>query len=222
VAAIRARGFRMVLNYAHSPASLVVPNMIGDLGVELISMNAPVDVGDLPTKTHEQSLAETAQMVRAVGAAVGVLLDIAGERIWLVDETGQPIPAETTLLLLLRELSAQTASGTLLVPVTETYEVEHVVNGSSNRVERTQASLHALLSAATEEGVLFAGASGGGYVFPDFLPAYDALASTGKVLEILARRRPPCRSWPRACPRSRACTPRHPARGRSRAPPCGC
>ena len=187
VAAIRARGFRMVLNYAHSPASLVVPNMIGDLGVELISMNAPVDVGDLPTKTHDQSLAETAQMVRAVGAAVGVLLDIAGERIWLVDETGQPIAAETTLLLLLRELSAQTASGTLLVPVTETYEVEHVVNGSSSRVERTQASLHALLSAATEEGVLFAGASGGGYVFPDFLPAYDALASTGKVLEILAR-----------------------------------
>ena len=145
VAAIRSRGFRMVLNYAHSPASLVVPNMIGDLGVELISMNAPVDVGDLPTKTHEQSLAETAQMVRAVGAAVGVLLDIAGERIWLVDETGQPIPAETTLLLLLRELSAQTAIGTLLVPVTETYEVEHVVNGSSNRVERTEASLHALL-----------------------------------------------------------------------------
>jgi mannose-1-phosphate guanylyltransferase/phosphomannomutase len=187
VAAIRARGFRMVLNYAHSPASLVVPNMIGDLGVELISMNAPVDVGDLPTKTHEQSLAETAQMVRAVGAALGVLLDIAGERIWLVDETGQPIPAETTLLLLLRELSAQTATGLLLVPVTETHEVEHVVNGSSNRVERTQASLHSLLSAATEEGVLFAGASGGGYVFPDFLPAYDALASTGKVLEILAR-----------------------------------
>src|SRR6476659_2116343 len=187
VAAIRARGFRMVLNYAHSPASLVVPNMIGDLGVELISMNAPVDVGDLPTKTHEQSLAETAQMVRAVGAAVGVLLDIAGERIWLVDETGQPIAAETTLLLLLRELSTQTASGTLLVPVTETYEVEHVVNGSSSRVERTQASLFFILSAATEEGVLFAGASGGGYVFPDFLPAYDALASTGKVLEILAR-----------------------------------
>ena len=73
------------------------------------------------------------------------------------------------------------------MPVTETHEVEHVVNGSSSRVERTKASLHALLSAATEEGVLFAGASGGGYVFPDFLPAYDALASTGKVLEILAR-----------------------------------
>ena len=32
----------------------------------------------------------------------------------------------------------------------------------------------------------------------------------------------PVGAGPRACPRSRACTPRHRARGRSRAPPCGC
>ena len=97
-----------------------------------------------------------------------------------------------------------------------------MVNGSSGRVARTQASLHALLSAATEEGVLFAGASGGGYVFPDFLPAYDALASTGKVLEILARSAGRLSELAAGLPRARACTPRHPARGRSRAPPCGC
>jgi mannose-1-phosphate guanylyltransferase / phosphomannomutase len=86
-----------------------------------------------------------------------------------------------------RELSSQAEGGTVLVPVTETREVEEVASGNGTRIERTQASLHALLLAATEEGVLFAGASGGGYVFPDFLPAYDALASTCKVLEILAR-----------------------------------
>ena len=187
VAAIRERGFRVVLDYAYSPASLVVPNLIGELGVELISMNAFVDSGDLAPRTREQSLAETARMVQAVGASVGVALDIAAERIWLVDETGRPIPAETTLLLFIRELSAQVEDGTLLVPVTETREVEQVANGAGSRVERTQASLHALLLAATEPGVLFAGASGGGYVFPDFLPAYDALASTCKVLEIMAR-----------------------------------
>jgi mannose-1-phosphate guanylyltransferase/phosphomannomutase len=126
-------------------------------------------------------------VVRAVGADLGVLLDVAAERIWLIDQAGQAIDAETTLLLLLRELSHQVGKGSLLVPITETRAVEQVVNGSSRRIERTQASLHALLSAATADGVLFAGASGGGYVFPDFLPAYDGLASTGKVLEILAR-----------------------------------
>jgi mannose-1-phosphate guanylyltransferase/phosphomannomutase len=36
------------------------------------------------------------------------------------------------------------------------------------------------------DGVLFGGAVGGGYVFPEFLPAYDAIASLCKLLELLA------------------------------------
>ena len=34
--------------------------------------------------------------------------------------------------------------------------------------------------------MVFAGAVGGGYVFPEFLPAYDAVASLCKLLELLA------------------------------------
>ena len=34
--------------------------------------------------------------------------------------------------------------------------------------------------------MIFAGAVGGGYVFPEFLPAYDAIASLCKLLELLA------------------------------------
>src|SRR5262249_49076373 len=147
-------------------------------------------------------LEETSSLVRAVGADLGVLLDVAAERIWLVDEAGQPIDAETTLLLLLRELSRQGDTGAPLVPVTETRAVEEVVNGDGDRLGRTQASLHALLSAATSDGVLFAGASGGGYVFPDFLPAYDGLASTGKVLEVLARCGKPLSELVAGLPRS--------------------
>jgi phosphomannomutase len=137
--------------------------------------------------TREESIAEMSRLVVAVGADLGVVMDVAAERIWLVDERGAAVDGETTLLLLLRELSTQVATGSLLVPITETGGVELVVNGSNGRVERTKSSLHALLSAATESDVLFAGASGGGYAFPAFLPAYDALASSGKVLEIIAR-----------------------------------
>ena len=35
--------------------------------------------------------------------------------------------------------------------------------------------------------MIFAGAIGGGFVFPRFLPAYDAMASLCKLLELLAR-----------------------------------
>src|SRR4029079_2284943 len=34
------------------------------------------------------------------------------------------------------------------------------------------------------------GAAGGGYVFPEFLPAYDAMASLCKLLELLAQSEP--------------------------------
>ncbi|HEX6491813.1 MAG TPA: hypothetical protein VF002_10645, partial [Gaiellaceae bacterium] len=48
-----------------------------------------------------------------------------------------------------------------------------------------------LTQVAAEEGVVFAGALGGGYVFPEFLPAYDAVASLCKLLELLAPVRRP-------------------------------
>ncbi len=54
-------------------------------------------------------------------------------------------------------------------------------------------SLPALTEAATADGVVFAGALGGGYIFPQFLPAFDAVMSLGKLLELLAPQRA-CRS----------------------------
>jgi phosphomannomutase len=61
-----------------------------------------------------------------------------------------------------------------------------VAGDAAGRVRRTTASLQALLFEAAAGGVVFAGASGGGYVFPEFLPAYDAVMSIGKVLEVVA------------------------------------
>jgi mannose-1-phosphate guanylyltransferase/phosphomannomutase len=42
------------------------------------------------------------------------------------------------------------------------------------------------MRASQRDGVVFAGAEGGGYVFPVLHPAYDALLSFGKLLELLA------------------------------------
>jgi mannose-1-phosphate guanylyltransferase / phosphomannomutase len=67
-----------------------------------------------------------------------------------------------------------------------TSRVDELLSGSGLEVIRTPASLADLTKAAAQEGVIFAGAVGGGYVFPEFLPAYDAVASLCKLLELLA------------------------------------
>src|SRR5262249_25093417 len=63
---------------------------------------------------------------------------------------------------------------------------DRLVEGRGLEVIRTPATLADLTKAAADENVVFAGAVGGGYVFPEFLPAYDAVASLCKLLELLA------------------------------------
>ena len=65
-------------------------------------------------------------------------------------------------------------------------ELNLIVEGSGLEVIRTPATLADLTKAAAGKNMVFAGAVGGGYVFPEFLPAYDAVASLANLLELLA------------------------------------
>ncbi|HSC92338.1 MAG TPA: sugar phosphate nucleotidyltransferase [Gaiellaceae bacterium] len=185
--AIRARGFRLVVDYGYSAASFVLPLVLGPLGVEAVSahgfasMADPGQEGSLP-----ELLSQTQRLVGAVGADLGVVLDRAAERLFIVDDTGQEVPPEQVLLLFLRLFAADGVRGKLAFPVTVTGLVERMVEGSGLEVVRTPASLAELTKAAAGDGVVFAGAVGGGYVFPEFLPAYDAVAALCKLLELLA------------------------------------
>jgi len=186
--AIRARGFRIVVNYSYSSASLVLPLVLGPLGVEVVAAQAYVreQAAQPAGATVEETLGATQRLVSAVGADFGVVLDPSAERLTLIDERAVAIPPERTLLLFLRLLSSDGRRGRLAFPVTVTSQVDEVVRGSGLQVERTRASLEALTRAAASDGVIFAGSATGGFVFPEFLPGYDAIASLCKLLELLA------------------------------------
>ena len=138
----------------------------------------------------------------AIGADFGVVFDRAAERIYLVDELGQEVPVERTLLLLLKLIGDAGRTGDVAFPVTVTSQVDHLVEGTGLRVVRTPASLADLTRRAAEEGVIFAGGVAGGYVFPRFLPAYDAVASFAMLLELLAPVRTPLSELVAALPQS--------------------
>jgi mannose-1-phosphate guanylyltransferase / phosphomannomutase len=187
VAAIGERNFRIVVDYGYSAASYLLPLVLGPLGVEAISAHGFTGgSGGEAGLSPEELLAQTRKLVGAVGADLGVVVDRAAERIFLVDEHGDDVPPQQTLLLLLRLLGAAGRKGKVAVPITVTRQVDRFAEAAGLEVVRTQHSLAALTRAAAEEDVLFAGAVGGGYVFPDFLPAYDAVASLAKLLELLA------------------------------------
>jgi mannose-1-phosphate guanylyltransferase/phosphomannomutase len=192
VEAIRARNFRIVVDYGYSAASLVLPLVLEPLGVEVVAAHAFTATRitpDLPS-LHE-AIGQTKNLVRAVRAELGVVFDRAAERIYLVDEQSREVPVDKALLLFLRLISSNGRQGKLAFPITITSLVDTLVEGSALEVVRTPATLADLTKAAAGEGVVFAGAVGGGYVFPEFLPAYDAVTSLCKLLELLAPVRRP-------------------------------
>ncbi len=185
--AIRGRTYRIVVDYGYSAASLVLPVVLGALDVEAVAAHAFGATSANGSAASLRSLiGQTKKLVTAVGADFGVVFDRAAERLYLIDESGHEIPVEQALLLYLRLIGSNGKRGKLAFPVTVTSQVDQIVKGSGLQVIRTPASLSELTKAAAQDGVIFAGAIGGGYVFPDFLPAYDAMASLCKLLELLA------------------------------------
>jgi mannose-1-phosphate guanylyltransferase/phosphomannomutase len=201
VQAIRARSFRIAIDYGYSSASHVLPLVLGRLGVETLTAHPfEADPGD-GSGGAAVAIAQARRLVTAVGADLGAAFDRAGERLYLVDEQAEEVPLEQALLLFLSLLGTNGRHGKLVLPTTATALAETIV-GNGLEIVRTPSSLPELTKAAAEGGVVFAGAAGGGYVFPDFVPAYDAAASLCKLLELLAPQDRPLSELVAELPRS--------------------
>jgi len=186
---IRSRAYRLVIDYSYSPASLTLPNILGDLGAEVLSMRAFNDQrhASLPAEELGANIQEVQRLVRTMEADMGIIIGPGAERVYIVDERGHEVPLEKALLLYVKLVAQHAGKGEKIVlPLTVTRLAEQLAGEFGVEVRRTKVSLPALAQAATEDGVVFAGSLGGGYIFPEFLPAFDAVMSLGKLLELLA------------------------------------
>jgi mannose-1-phosphate guanylyltransferase / phosphomannomutase len=187
VKAIRSRNFRIVVDYGHSASSFVLPLVLGPLHLEAVSAHGFTTESATTAASLRESIGQAKRLVAAIGAQLGAVFDRAGERLFVVDEQGHEIPVEQTLLLFVRLIGEAGWTGKVAVPVTVTSCVEVIAEPFGLEVVRTPAAPVELSKAAIAEEIVFAGAAGGVYIFPKFLPGYDAVASLCTLLELLSR-----------------------------------
>jgi mannose-1-phosphate guanylyltransferase/phosphomannomutase len=186
---IRNRGFRLVVDYSYSPAALTLPMVFGRLNCEVLALHAFTDEARTSRGTHELggSIAGVRRLVKVMGADLGIVMEPGAERLYLVDERGEEIPLEKALLLFIKLVAQEAQKGRkIAVPLTVTRLAEGIASQFGVEVVRTKVSLPALMEATTQPDVVFAGTMSGGYIFPEFLPGFDAIMSLGKLLELLA------------------------------------
>jgi mannose-1-phosphate guanylyltransferase / phosphomannomutase len=83
-------------------------------------------------------------------------------------------------------VSGRLLGDTIALPVHVTSHADAIAETHGVKVLRTKLATSALMDAASEPGVGFAGSTDGGFILPGFLPAFDAAAALVKVLELLA------------------------------------
>jgi mannose-1-phosphate guanylyltransferase / phosphomannomutase len=188
--AIRRWGPKLVVDYSYGPLCLLMPLVLGRLGGESTALNAFVD----PVKSfdawerREARMAELGEVLLVLHANLGLLMGSHGDRFAAIDEEGAPLSGDDLLLtfldLVLQDGGPETR---IAVPFSATMGVEEVCGRYGAHCVRTRADARSLMERAGDDPDLaFAGDSQGGFIFPHFLPAFDAMLSVGKLLELLA------------------------------------
>ncbi len=191
VCGVSEAGLKIVLDTAGGAAGLVLPSLLGRLGVEVLTVNNRLDETSTTEslEDHLQALNRLGELVSSSRAAFGARFDHVGERLSLVDERGEVVHDDRALLVLLDLVAAERRGGRIGLPVTTTRVAEQVTRFHGTQIAWTSTSPDDLARSAGEEGVIFAGDGRGGFVIPEVSTAIDGLAAFVRLVGLVARTR---------------------------------
>ncbi len=188
-AGLREADLKVVVDTGGGSASLVLPSLLGRLGVDVLTVNNGLDEAS-PTETREErqtALQRLGRLVSSSKAHFGVHFDPVGERLSIVDERGVVIDDERALLVVLDLVAAERPGGKVALPVTTTRVAERVAAFHGVEIEWTALTPAALTEAVAAPGVVFGGDGRGGFVIPQFSNTFDGIAAFVLLLGLVGR-----------------------------------
>ncbi|MEJ5197385.1 MAG: mannose-1-phosphate guanyltransferase [Anaerolineae bacterium] len=181
---------KIVVDYAHAPAADILPQLLDQLEVEVVPLNARVDANKVSISQGEFR-AELAQLAAITGVlsdvCLGVRLDVGGERVYLVDEAGVELPDTVACAAMAALVFRSYPGSTIVVPTDQPLVFERLAQRYGGKVQRCAGDMQSLMEAASADGVAMAGDGAGSFIFPPFHPTPDGLITVGKLSELLAR-----------------------------------
>jgi mannose-1-phosphate guanylyltransferase/phosphomannomutase len=189
---IKSKKFKALMDYSYGLASNIFPSLLGNLGVEAISLHGYVDPsryqGDPTMIAPEKD--EMPTIMKAMGYELGFMIEAGAEKISVIDERGawySPIRLLTMVTKLFLETNKDREPYKIAVSIAASGEIEKMAAEHQVEVVRIQNSHSAMMEATRDKDVLFVGGVWGSFIFREFLFAADGMYSVGKILEMLAR-----------------------------------
>lgn len=187
---LKDKRYKILVDYSYGSASSVFPNILGRLNCSVLAMNSYIDAVKASINTYDPvNQDEVSGVMRSLGYQVGFKIDPGAERVALVDERGywfSSMRLVTVVTKLFLETHKHRRPYRIAVPVEATQEIEMVAREYDVEVLRIKNSHAAMMEATRVGDIAFVGGTRGGFIFPDYMFAADALYSIAKILEMLA------------------------------------
>jgi mannose-1-phosphate guanylyltransferase/phosphomannomutase len=185
---VRGAAFKVLVDYNNGAAALVLPRVLQEMNCAVIPLSAaPAEiVVEQDASTFSAHLQEMGVIVSAVKARLGIFIDTPGERCFLIDETGDVLDHDTAFAVL-AQLALSMKPGMLLGPASSSLAFSMIADQMQSRFVPTKITPGAVLRAAQHADTVVASDGAGGYCWPDFAVSFDAIFTTVRVLELLAR-----------------------------------
>jgi phosphomannomutase len=197
-----ARKLKAVVDCCNGAGSVVAPRLLEALGAEVVAINATPD-GSFPRGAEPvpENLGALCEAVRASGADVGLAQDMDADRLALVDERGEPVGEEYTLVLAARQVLSK-ERGAVVANLATTGVLDSVAREFESPIYRSKIGEANVTEEMRRVGAVIGGEGNGGVIYPRINFARDSLVGMALVLHLLADTGRPVSSLLAELPRS--------------------
>ena len=181
------RKLRVAVDPGGGAAVVAAPRLVEALGAEVLAIHTTADGRPpRPAEPLPQNLGALCEAVRSHAADIGFAQDMDGDRLAIVDEMGQPIGEELSLVLAADEVLAGTP-GPVVTNLATTEAVEAMAARHGCPVFRTRVGEANVAEAMRAKRAVIGGEGNGGVIHPGVNFARDSLVGMALVLRRLAR-----------------------------------
>ena len=187
VEAVRSAGFKVVVDAVNSVGGVVIPRLLERMGVEVVKLNCePTGQFAHNPEPIPENLTEISEVVRTVGADLGVVVDPDVDRLALVQETGEMFGEEYTLVAVADYVLSHTPGSTVsnLSSSRALRDVTVARGGSYEAAAVGEVNVVAKMKAT---GAVIGGEGNGGVIYPASHYGRDALVGVALLLTHLAK-----------------------------------
>tara|TARA_R110002124_G_scaffold119874_4_gene277664 strand:- start:1093 stop:2433 length:1341 start_codon:yes stop_codon:yes gene_type:complete len=183
---VRLRGLKVVLDCANGAAYKTAPEVLWELGAEVIPIGVSPDGYNINDGCGSTSPEQAARAVLEHKADVGICLDGDADRLVIIDETGKVADGDQIMALLACDWaqSGRLRHNTLVATVMSNLGLERHLAGQGITLLRTSVGDRYVVEAMRKGGFNMGGEQSGHIVMTDYTTTGDGLVAG---LQFLAR-----------------------------------